>query len=298
MLFLQRGFCAARNTLDATPTDVSDVSKITLQNGIYDDLFLSKNRLAQNTDWDFNTLLHAMFEGNLFAGNVDFTSNQVSMIRVKRREKGTYDWTTLFEVPIKTEQDFIFERFDKYAKSNTDYEYALVPITNNVEGNLNIGTVRSEFDGLFITEKEQSFYAYLDISFNVQKNRSTSVVETLGSKYPFVISNGESNYCSGSISATFAPIDETSCNFLWNDNAKYHNALLNFLSNGKPKIIKLNDGQIWLASITGNIQSDPDGHPQKIKTSFNFTEIGDCDSIEDLYNNNFIDIFYEWRTSQ
>ena len=167
MIFLGRTFCGARNSIDCTSTNVAKVNLFTIKSGIYDALYISKNtsrsyEATMPIVWDFNSLLHASFQNNLNGGNVDFTLDQVSSVRVKRRKKNTFDWITLFEIPIASEADFHFEKFDKYVRSNIEYEYLATPVLNGIEGTSYTNSVLSEFEGIFIIEKERAFKTILE----------------------------------------------------------------------------------------------------------------------------------------
>lgn len=294
MIFLGRTFCSARNTLDCTSTNVKDITSMKLQNGIFDEAYISRNAdrtytITIPSTWDFKTLLHATFVNNLNAGNVDFILSQVSAVRVKRRIKGTYDWITLYEIPISVIEDLNFERFDKYCQSTLEYEYSIVPIIDNAEGTSTVNSIKSEFDGIFFIEKYQTFSTILDINIQTQKNKPSAIVNTLDRKYPYVVNNSQNNYYTGTISATFIEQSED-CELKIDEGWQYRQEFMNFLQDGKPKIIKNEDGKIWLATIIDNPSEQPDGHPQKVTTSINFVEIGDATSKEDLYDNNFIDL--------
>ena len=216
MIFLGRTFCGARNTVDCTPTNVSNINLVTIKNGIYDDIYISKNTDRNYTNtiptlWDFDTLLYATFQNNLNGGNVGFILSQVSSIKVKRRIKNTFEWIALYEIPISTVEDLNFERFDKYCQSGIEYEYSLVPIINGVEGNSNSNTVLSQFEGIFIIEKERAFKTILEVEIQSQKNRPNAIVNTIDRKYPYVVSNGQNNYYNGSASGVFIEMDYDTC---------------------------------------------------------------------------------------
>ena len=300
MIFLGTTFCGGKYTFDYTPTYINNINSILLQNGIFDELFITKNIVYSYTidipqTWDFDTILHALFNGNLHGGNVEYTADQVSSIRVKRREKGTYEWITLFDVPINTRDDFTFERIDKYARSEVEYEYALIPVMNLTEGNLNINTIKSTFDGIYIIEKDTSFGTVLDINYGVQRNQESKAITTLGSKYPYVISNGNSNYDAINLSATFIEYDEI--NKVWKTKREgfdYRKRLTDFFTNGKVKILKMpHTGEIWMVKVNDAITNQSAGHLEKITTAVNFTEVGDVNSSNDLYDNNFINVNIE-----
>lgn len=298
MIFLGMTFGAGAHTLDYTPTHLNNVNSLTLKNGVFDDLFITQNTnqsysTSISKEWDFDTILHAEFNGDLLAGNVDFTAEQVSDVRIKRRKKDTFDWLTLFQIPITSHESFQFERFDPYTQSGVEYEYALVPVLNGTEGNFNINNVKSEFPGLFIVEKEQRFDTILETAISTQKNRPSAIVNTLGRKYPYVILNGENNYYSGNVSAIFIEKDIERCYWRIKDGYNYRKNLLEFLCNGKPKILKYYDGRIWMISIVDNPTEAVDSHEDAPTTSFSWAEIGNCESSIDLYTYGFIDVNLE-----
>lgn len=295
MIFLGRTFCGARNTLDCTPTNVDNINLITIRNGIYDETYASRNtdRNYETTipaTWDYNTAIHAYFENNLNGGNVGFILSQVSSIKVKRRVLNTFEWVTLFEIPVSSIEDLYFERFDKYAQSGVIYEYSLVPVINGVEGTAYNNSVLSEFDGIFIIEKDRAFNTFVEVDMQEQKNKPNAVINTIDRKYPYVVNNGQNNYYSGTVSGAFIQFDHDVCQFKVDKGWEYREDLMDFLQNGKPKILKHYDGRMRLISIVDNPTESASEHPDKAVTTFNWVEIGDYKSNRDLYDNNFIDV--------
>lgn len=298
MIFIGDTFLGDGACCDYTPTHINQITKMTIRNGIFDDIYITSNTGRTYTaeippeipqDWDFDTILHALFQGTLHAGNVDYTAANVSEMRVKCREYGTYDWVTLYQIPINSVEDFNFERFDLLRRAKTWYEYALVPVTDNVEGNLNITRVYSDFDGIFLIGDEQVFTTFLNTSISTQVNHPNTAITTLGRKYPCVISSGESNYISGSISGTFLEFDRSSCELKPQEGWRYRKRLMEFLGDGKPKLIKLRDGRMWLSSIVGAPTESSPAHEDMPVTGFEFVESGNAESGRDLYYGGFID---------
>lgn len=301
MLFLSYGFCGADHCADTTPSHIQDIKKVEILNSIVDTFYLSKNTVAREDTaipdknaWDFDTILHAEFHGNLLAGNVDFTADQVECIRLKRREKGAYSWLTLDNILISSNADLHFERSDRLARGDTDYEYALIPImSGDIEGNYNINSVRSEFEALWFMERDTAFPAHLNMDVSTEQIFSTSIVTTLGRKHPFVNRYGESNYTRGTVNATFIPFNDTICNYDFNRAVRYREEVSQFLTDGITKIIKHWDGRIWLASIVESIPLSENGHYKNPIQGITFVTVGDPDSIADLYDANLIDIDVE-----
>lgn len=298
MIFLGTTFCAGRNSLDATATKINaniNSKNIKLQNGIYDDIYISKNINREYSTiipsvWDYDTILYAQFKGNLNAGNVDFILDTVSAFRIKRRLANTSEWITIHEFPITNINDLRFEKYDRYVQSNHTYEYLLAPIINGIEGNSYLKTATPKFDGIFLVDKENRYGTLLDITLDTQKFKPSNVINTIGRKYPYVVSNGLSNYYKGSVSGIFIQYQGDQLGFDIENALTYRKNLNEFLYNGEPKILKNEDGRAWMISIIGELDETVEGHKEKIRTKFNFVEIGDINSNMDLYNNNFIDV--------
>ena len=298
MIFCGFGIVGMNHCGDYVTTNVSDISSVTLLNAIFDELLITQDTNTEYSNiieqtWDFDTILHAMFDGNLHAGNVDFTLDQVSKIRIKRRKIDSYDWITLFEIPIEKIEDFDFERIDRYARSNQEYEYALVPVIGDNEGNLNINTIKSEFEGIYLVEKTLGYGSAIETTISTQKNRPTSVINTLGRRTPYVISNGMNNYYSGQVSTVFVDQNLDTCEYDTVNGWKYREAIMDFLCDGKPKILKHEDGRMWMINITGSPSETESPHPLYPTTTFDWVEIGDVNSSNMLYENNFIDVNVE-----
>lgn len=295
------------DALAPIPTSINGIDFMVLTNAIYNELYVS-NRYddfgSEIPAWDYDTIMHAKFNGNLHAGNVDYYPEEVEYMRIKRRVKGTYEWVNLFEIRIEKSEDLKFEKFDKYARGNTMYEYAMVPVIrqieggNDKEGNVNICEVKSEFYDTFLSEKDISFHTQVEVSLSLNKNHPTLVVAPIHRKYPYVFGNGNANYYSGSISAVWVELDKL-CDYaqemswndaygiVWRNNWDYRNRLMEFLCNGKPKILKMPDGRMWMVAITETPTESVSFHNDAPTTTFQWTEIADCESGADLYSNGF-----------
>jgi hypothetical protein len=290
-------FASGSYSLDSTPLDKNTITRAALSGGAYDDFYITRNineplSTDINDAWDYDSVLRAKFEGDLHAGNAKFIVDNTDALRVKRRIKGRFDWITLFEVPVNSVEDFSFEKFDYAARSNTEYEYALAAALGGVESAYASDAIKTDFDGLFVMGNGEFYVARIEVKFNnQQQNKPAAAVATIGRKYPFVISNGEPNYRSGSVSAIFAELDDSGCKYDFEDSWKYRERLDNFLYNGDPKLLKYNDGRMRLISVSGDSvkESDWNGVDEVAVTSFDWTEIGDCDDGRDLYINGLTD---------
>ena len=290
-MFMGLYYCGSKEAMSSTPTNINDVTYISISNGIYDELFGTDNSniemLNTSKTWDFDTRFFAKFQGNLMAGNVDYAASIVSSVRIKRRKNDEHKWFTMFEIPIETNDDFEFELEDRYAQGSQEYYYAIVPVVEHVEGNINKNSIRSEFNNYFILDKDIAYPIIFNTNLNIELNKNIGIVNTLGRKYPFVISNGMSQYKTGTLKFSLAQMIDCEINI--NNGYNYRTQFEEWMLNGKPKILKDWTGQIYMMEITSSIPIDYTYYDLP-SYQIQFTEIGNPLDENDLYNNNFINV--------
>lgn len=303
MIFLGRSACGDRNSMTASVTYTSNVNEISMTNGIFDELYATE-KLSTTWDgtitdeWDFDTRIHAYFSGNLYGGNVDFTSEVVSSLLVKKRKVGELQWQSYFEIEINSNEDFNFIRNDFLNRNGYEYQYCMVPTLNGSEGdyptNHSISTIKSEFDGVFVVEKDVAYHSVLNTSVNISRNFTSSVIETKGRNKPIVVYNGDANYRSFDVTALFVQFDDTTCQFIFERNDSYRDEIDDFLTNKKSKVLKSEDGYIALVNITESSISHSINEVKELTTTeFTCVETGDAEYVTDLYYNNLIDCDYD-----
>ena len=296
MIFLGNTFALDKYTLDETPTDLKNIKNIKLQNGIYDQLYGTSNIDLDDfenilPDWDFDTFISANFNHNIFGGNVDFSVETTDFIRIKRREKGTYDWITLTSIKIEKEEDFSFIYYDNLNSANTIYEYALVPVKNNIEGIMTINEVNSDFDGMYIVGNDKMYFGFINLTYPAPTlNKPSAILVPLDDKYPTIVNNSLANYYNDTCSATFVDTKEES-EWGWDleNGWKYRDEFKKWLHNGKPKILKYYTGRTWLVGISGEISDKINLVEENTVTTFNWYEIGDFKNEKHLKTNGFIE---------
>lgn len=296
MIFLGLGIYG--NGDDAFPVGGSaSFSSIGLKNGMFDYIYLSKNpdefsnSSTPSVDWTENTLLFADFDNmSLDGSNFQYESDIIT-VQLKRRETGyaNKQWITLYEKAVDS-KNLNFTYIDKYARGReAEYEYAIVPVLKNGTELPYIKTTAvSNFGGAVITDGDTSYHILLDPAITeTDRNRQSSVITTLNRKYPFVFFGGESNYTTGSFSGT-------AIRYLGNDvfdvanSHWYREDMIDWLTNGEPKILKIEDGRIWMVVIDGNVKASNPDHPDKVSLSFDFTEIGDVNDENDMLDKGFV----------
>ena len=296
MIFLGYDFLRDKYCWQPTPPDFTNINNIRIENGIYDHMNITKDVDFDYTTelpgkWNLQTQFDADFNGTITAGNVDYILAQISSIKVKRRVKGTFDWITLFTVPISKVSDVDFVRYDYIAKNNETYEYAIVPVIGNTEGEYSINSIKSEFYGIFITDNKSSYKFLEGASYSGnERSNQTGIFEPYGSKYPVVIKNGALSYDKGTLTGTVITFDANQ-ELDREGTIERLKAIENFLTEPTGKILKDFNGNIWLVSITDNI---PVTYYSEVgmgfaQVSFNWNEIGSATDSGDLYYNNLIE---------
>lgn len=295
--FLGYNFCGDGNSLDPTPTNINNITNTRLQNGIFDHFNVTRNVVFDYnsiipTDWDLDTVMNADFKGNASAGNVSQVVTGITSVRVKRRIKGTFDWITIKQIPISKSEDLNFIVTDNLNAYNTEYEYAFVPVMEDVEGSYIIESILSKFEGVFVCDIDTVFKFHAGIEYNNNTaNQQVGVFQPYNRKYPIIVSNSLINYQTGSIGGWVLP-DDFDDNRQPNrtDITKEKEVLLKFLLNKKPKIIKDMNGNSWLVYFTGNptLSYDNNYGQGMVKVNAEWTEVGDPNDKTDLYENGLI----------
>ena len=286
-------FLALDTSMTATIVDAGMTTSITLENGVYDDLFVDMNTdLEYSTEipeWDYTTVMYARFRNNILAGNVDFTLSTISELILKKREYGSYNWVTIFTKKIKSEEDLDFFYNDIVVASNTKYQYAAVPVLGGAEGTYQLTEVDVSFDGCFIIDPVKGYKLVANLTRNtLSRNNPATVIEPINSKYPYVNYYSQSQYDSFTVSGLFAPINKD-CTFDTKNGWKYRKEIRDFLTNRRSKIVKFYDGQMYMAAVVDAIQESIDGHPENVNMTINFVEVGDVYDGKDLYYHGFTD---------
>ena len=295
--FVGYNFYRDGDALNNALSNVNNITSTTLSNAIFDHFNITRNTSIDYstvipTEWDYDTILDAKFNGNLNGGNSDLLAGQISAIKIKRRIKGTFEWLTLKTIPIDTFEDLTFSFIDRLNAYGVEYEYAFVPVIGGTEGNYILNTILSNFKGVFIGDAESSYKFLYGLSYGSNaRNQQVGTFQPLGRKYPVIVANGLLSYESGSVTATILD-DDYDKTGVFNRTAitQKKNILKDYLTNHKAKILKDWNGAIWLVIITGDVQVNyREGSGMGIpQVTFNWTQIGDANNQNDLYTNGVI----------
>lgn len=295
MIGMGFNFSFDKYSLKPTPNNLNNITILTIKNGIFTYLGATQDTKKEldcsKIIWDYETLLNADFSGNLNAGNVDFIAENVTSMKIKRKKKSDFNWVSLYDIPIKKVEDFNFERFDSYNEAEMDYDYAIVPMYGEEEGNYITNSIYSQFGGLFLVDKESIIKFYYELSYsNNERVQSAGVMEPYGNEYPIYIKNGKLNYEKGSVEALI--VSESYDVIDPRREVNYLKTIKEKLTNGNAKILKDMNGNMWMVVIVDNVTiSYVKEIGNRIGTaSFNWVEIGNSNDQKELYDNNLIDV--------
>lgn len=303
MFFLGSNFLGLEDGSEYTPVIMKEATGLILKGGIYDEMYITRDTNTDMTDkipntWDTGTIMYASFNGTTAAGDPNWSDKSINGLVVKRREisdqKPISKWTTIFAKEVKKLSDFKFIKQDFFNRANTTYEYALVPMRGTEEGTYVTETIFSEFNyRIFIMEKESWWGAVLtDGALNTTRNIAKTYHTILHRRYPVPVTSATVNYDSGSCEADWVPFDCETCEFKWDDATRtpYEKKFMDFLTNYNPKILKSFDGRMWLVDVDPSPSNNMGDTYYMRNIGFNWTEIGDYESENDLYQAGLVDI--------
>lgn len=300
MIFLGYSFCSGKNSLSPTPSSTGIITAIQIYDGYYNSIFVSSNADLTldniGDEWDYDTKLSTYFSNGLNAGNSGFSLKNTDHLLIKRRETDNSKWIVIYAKEVTAVEDFKIFWTDKYARAGVEYEYAISSTINGVENSYVVQNVYSDFDGIYITDKDCLYGTIFDVDCSsTSMNLANQVLSLLNSEYMTVVSNSSTKSESGSVSGTFIRFDDNNLDkFNHNASLKYRAEVKKRLANKKPLILKIFDGRIWMVRVTGQPQETYDSNYNLKKLNFEWVEIGDINDMETLYKNGFSDIGSEW----
>lgn len=274
-----------------------NITSLTIGNGVYYKVVLDNGTIdydeAEPTGFQANTYLFADFKNNLKAGTTDIDINEIAGYKIKRKDENTQKWIELYSKRIYSVDDFKTISYNDFTvPSGIQQTYAFVPLmSGDIEGNYIVNTVTPVWNYCFLTDTTQTIIFNVEVAYDGDtQNVPIGVLAPIGKKYPVVIQNSDNNYRSGSISAKL--VGE---NFMQNrvvDRVavtREYNKVINFLTNGKPKLFKDWNGQCLILRTS----AEPTGSYDTAYTngvitfSFSWVEQGNYDNQDDLTESGF-----------
>lgn len=281
------------------PQEGAYITDYITKNSVVDDVYITRNVNEEFTTdiltWTAGTVFHASMNGNLSAGNIEYITDNISNIKIKRRTVGELDWITVYNQVVTQPIDLSFNIQDSFVPSGKDFEYAIVPCINNTEQVYYTSQVHSYFDGVFVSELDRSAHLmnfmklYSNVSYNQDNiTQDIGILKPFNQVYPTIIQNSKTNFRSLTVSGDILDNDY---GFDANEINDIKDKWMSFLTNGRIKFVKDWNGDIIMGKIT-----TPPSFTYKNNTSmiiptisFVITEQGKYNNVDDLRRNGYLD---------
>ena len=252
----------------ATVDDLHGVSRIYTQTEI--------NNLDLYTEptWGLDTFILAKFNNNLQAGNIVSLPSPITKWIVLRKGKNDAKFTKLAEIEAN-DTTYI----DRLAKSKEEYTYQLIPVAGDLLGTpLQTVPIDTSFKKIVLldpdTEEGYSFCLDLRMS-DIQIDEDVSYKDTRGKYQTELRGNKKVNNGSIGFLAKSSAVDSTELE----QDLAYLQAFEDFINNGQPKILKIDNGYIYKVATSNFGKQRRNSVNNNGETLFNLTfnwrEIGE-----------------------
>lgn len=250
------------------------------------------NAISYEPTWDDfdDTEILCTFDGDFVSSYITGLTSPLSGFIVYREKVGENRRHIVTSVSASTTSVI-----DYLVKNNTTYKWYVFPKTYDELGismasaettsnwwNWSLTSyeeIDESHEGFYIAENVWQFHMGLDAplsSSDIIQNIDKTQIKTF-SRFPKV-SCGDSDYLSGSITCLLGDVNCTTQQY--EDNIDLLNAWYDFVSSGKPCILKDIKGQAYLVSISDNTSKYMDDVlEQPVTISFSFIQTGTIDNI-------------------
>lgn len=302
-------------TIPCTPTNIYRISDVELSGTMVDTLYVCNYSddddisMIENNEipitWNHKTIMYAEYDNDTSAGNVNWHLKDLSHIIIKIKPQDEYKWITTHVKKIENYDDLVIVgRF--LAATTGTYDVSLVPISSGtIEGTYIIVSVDISVTKLVLIDSDGIHSTFLtDGSLSTQSVMPNQAVNTIHNKFPYIVRNTRANYETVNVSATFLPNNDDECVEITPTHekikypSKWNRELKAWIMNGKTKLLKNVDGDMWLGYITTPVSDEPyeNNVYEYRKLSFGLTETGLPNKEKDLYDAGLLDssVTNEW----
>lgn len=213
------------------------------------------------------------------------TLGGITKLVVTRRNMATGTDTVVIDKAVEEVADLIFAYDDLEVVSGCKYRYTV----NMLNGSLEViqsgfATAEFSFSGISLADSTGSWHTNFGTSANqysesYKYTRPLQYVNTLSSKFPHRVSNGEASYAVGSCNGWWVPMTKDDCGSpdLTQDVAGYRDAFIAFLRNGHNKLMRTGDGKAYIVSIDSDVTENWSPRTKLTTIAFNWTQVGEVD---------------------
>jgi hypothetical protein len=238
----------------SSPTPpIREIKYVEAKNSIVDEIHVRERTdglvdvTSTKQDWQPDSILLPMFKGDYEAGNLNNGGIPITEFAVKRRKSGDTKNLTLAHMPFVNNEQLVYE---DYLQTNDDYIYSIVPVgVNGLEGRPNEATVKSDFVGFYLLNKNDltniiPFDKFMDSGspmVNMQLNQGRTEIKTM-TRFPTVFYD-DTNYHSFTLESVFLPNENERSN-------KAYERILELVNKHEPVLLKGSDGTLMIVDIS------------------------------------------------
>lgn len=270
-------------------------SEVKIENAVFDEIHIIENTTepinSSKIEWQYDTVFLANFMNSLSAGNLGVTGGvPITQLKIKRKKSDDLIYEDLIIFDFDKEK-LTYEYKDRFVESFEDYDYAIQPLggskENPIMGDSLVSQISVEFDSAWLIGKDKQYKLMYNLTIgDYETIIPSAIIETLSGQYPKISSNGDMKYRRGNLTCMIVS-DSTSKNndISPKDEKRLRRAIMDFMTDKKPKVFKDSSGEIMLVQIIDTPTLSPVNElGQRIyNISFSFVEIGGMDT-ESLKN--------------
>jgi hypothetical protein len=244
-------FGSQDNLVYETNNRLTDIYRLELTNIIVDEMEIRTDTSipfsTDKSEWDYDFIAKAEFKGNLEAGNIDNGGIPVEKIVFKKRKSIDLIWQTVCTMTFDTLIKY-YTYIDRMVQATEEYEYAIIPVTANVEGEYTVASIECSFDGSWICDRDTGYKLFYNLEYgDIDHVLPSTVVETFY-QYPTIV-NGIQDYAKGNVKAVIMTDDDIENGTITpRDERILRENLIKFIKNRKPKILKDSSGRYFIVS--------------------------------------------------
>lgn len=303
MMFLGSCYLGDKYCVSTTGIGSNETEMITLKNGKYKDLYITKDTTEDITTdipatFDVDTILHAPFLTDANAGNISYTLETITALLVRVRKSGDTKWKTVYYQKVETLDDLKIE-YVEYLPAG-DYDISITPLLNGIMGNLSTASISVELDGIFISNQNEMYFANIGNSFcDTTRTILSQVKHVFGYNKAIAVCNSDINYDIIHFEGGFYQFDKDTCQYKAymdtdSERTQYQKEVMDFLTDGTVKLLRNPDGRCWVVAAQPSPTDTADTYYANRKITMDFVEVGDYNSAQDLYECNLSDVPEEY----
>lgn len=288
-MFLGLDCFSDENSICDNTVVAKDLTVLELGNGKFDEIYITRNiedtENKQDNTWVYGeTIFTTHFDNSIFAGNLSSNLN-IGHIKIKRKNIEDAKIEDLKILPYIQDKKQ-YEYTDNFVESLEQYEYSLQPIATNGALGISQSEVSDmvDFEGAYLITEEEILPLFYNLEVDGYSiSIPSSVNDTLGSVYPYVMTEGLTKYKSSRISCMImSEATSRTGKIDRKEEKRFRERVFNFITDKRPKVYKDSSGEYMVIAIVDKPELIPINElSRKIyNLSFNFVQVGGKDLLK------------------